>query len=208
MLAKELTARLDELSQKLDAPCGLVSAGEMTREDEWAAYRQVEKALRGLSTDLEDTHARQRDSLLSYCLMRQSICARHLQQAEDELRLLNAALEMAERSKDEVQLARCLASFGLASAEAGDLSEGRALLHCATTLFTASNTYDHVQGLGWATIMRGDLEKLANDQPAAREAYLQAIAILKPIGNWSGVRRAKQRLVELEDDSAASSNAP
>jgi hypothetical protein len=99
--------------------------------------------------------------------------------------------------------------LGLALARTGNHSEGRALLHRAITSFTAGDTYDHVQGLRWAFIIRGDLEKLANDRPAAREAYLQALAILELINNWSGVRRAKQRLMELkDDDSTASSNTP
>ncbi len=201
-ISKELTVRLDELRQALDAPCDLVSAGEMTRQDEWAAYRQVEEALRGFPADLSSSHARPRDSLLSYCLMRQSICARYLAQTEEELRLLHDALEIAERSRDEIQIARCLASLGLALAGTGDLSEGRVLLDRATTLFELGNTFDYTQGLGWTAIMRGDLEKLANDPPAAREAYAQALAILEPLNNQSGVKRAKQRLVELKDNNS------
>jgi hypothetical protein len=51
-----------------------------------------------------NTHVRRRDFLLSYCLMRQSVCARYLQQPEEEVRLLYAALGMAERSGDEINL--------------------------------------------------------------------------------------------------------
>ncbi len=196
--SKKLTAKLDELEQEMGAPCALVSSGKMTREEEWAVYRQVEKELGGLSMDSADAQTHRRDCLVSYCLMRQSYCARNLGLAEEELRLLYAALEMAERSKDEVQRGRCLASLGSAIAGAGNVTEGRVLLHSATALFRAGHTYDYVQGLGWAFIMRGDLEKQANDQATARKAYLEALTILKPIGNQSGVRRAEHRLVELD----------
>lgn len=176
-------------------------------------YQQAEARLLALKIPVGDANYVQVQRVLAYCLMRQGNLLRQLGHPAEAMALSEREIAAARASGDPITLARSLMSTGANHIVAGRVEQGMGLLQEARMLFESGDSYDHKQGVGWCWILQADVINagLAPGEPMqVIEAAANALAILLPIENWSGVARAyAARAVALErlgDHQAAQSD--
>ncbi len=156
---------------------------------------------------------RSRDKVLAYALMRHANVLRqtgdlNVAKAQDE-----AGLDAARRNGDSLAIGRILLSMAgtaFASAEQ-DVAFDR--MAEARSAFDDGTSDDHIQGAGWTWVLEADAVNagLAEGGPdQAIAATEQALALLRPIGNWPGVARAleaKAHALDARGDAEAALGA-
>jgi hypothetical protein len=111
---------------------------------------------------------------------------------------------------DQLTLARSLMSNGTNLIVGGEVERGLSMVEEAHSLFEAGDSDDFKQGLGWYWILQADLMNAGLIDGQASEVVLaadQALTILSPLQNWTGVARAyaarAQAYESVGDEAAA-----
>jgi hypothetical protein len=174
-------------------------AGDLDRAT--AIVEEVLADLRDLGA-LENPDAeRRRNGILAFGLMREANIARQLGDPDRARSVDLEALEIA-RSADGLALGRCLLSLTASDMASGRSDEGFGHLDEARKVLATGDSSDHVQALGWSWILTADVANAGLGDAGEDEAItaaLEALRILRPIGNWAGAARALQALAATED---------
>jgi tetratricopeptide (TPR) repeat protein len=156
-------------------------------------YRAVEARLDAIDEAQEHAAHTEKQRVLAYCLMRQGNILRQTGDLQEARELGEREMAAARKAADELTLARSLMSNGTNLLASGEIERGLGLVEESRSLFEKGEGYDCKQGLGWYWILRADLGNagLVGEQPTeVVDAAEQALEVLLPLENWSGVARA------------------
>ncbi len=171
---------------------------DFDRQKELETYQQVETllvSLSGLSPEME----RERDRVLAYCLLRIDDTLIRLGAMDNDAALerTREALETAERSEDQTQIARCALAYGTRLLNAERLPEAEEQFSRVILMAEEHPDNEDIQQvLGWAFLVRAHilLGKSLYDQ--AIHVLKEAIAVLAPIKNYAGLARANKLMAQ------------
>jgi len=158
-----------------------------------SAYRAVEAKIETLALTPNHPAFKEQQRVLAYCLMRQANLLRQMGEMQEAEVVSERELAAARASAHDITLARSLMSRGATALARGEINSGLGLVEKARALFAAGESYDHKQGLGWYWILQADLGNAGIIQGGLSkvfDAVNQAITILLPLKNWTGVARA------------------
>lgn len=160
------------------------------RGDHARALAAYERALVALDRLLRSASVQR---LRAYALMRAANVLNELDRLDEALACSERALVAAQRSEDEITLGRAQLAQAAVQLTRRETEQGLLMLHAAAETFTRGDSRDHREGLGWVHIIQADLRLLGlvRSEPAEIVARAeQALALLRPLANWSGVDRA------------------
>ena len=170
---------------------------DSNHEVELQRYQEVKDyllSLSGLPSDL----TQERDRILSYCLMRIDNVLVELGDSTDAVNRAREALDVAKRSGNPIQLARCALAYGTRLLNVGDLSSAESQFKLVNELAEKyPNDKDIQQTLGWALIVRGHILN-------GKSLYTQALKVLKEaeeiclsIDNYAGLAQVNGLLAQV-----------
>ena len=178
-------------------------------EEALAVYREVENELDALDISAGQITYSEVQRVKAYCFLRQGNVLRQTDRAQEALGVGHRELEAARASGDELTLARSLMSNGTNLIVAGEIDRGLVMVEESRSLFEAGASDDFRQGLGWYWILIADLGNaglLEAKETDVVHAADQALEILLPLENWTGIARAyaaRAQAYEQSGDVAA-----
>lgn len=165
-------------------------------QQELDTYKDVRKVLESL-TDLSQDLEKERNRVLSYCLMRIDDTLGALGNTKDAVERMREALQFAQKSESSVQIARCFLALGGRLASDGIVEEAEACWEQALVLAEDNSEKDMQQIVGWTLIVKGHFLSLKGETKAALETIRRAEAVSEAINNYSGVARANEAMIKL-----------
>ena len=141
--------------------------------------------------------SKERDRVMAYCLMRIDDALVRLGDEEFAVERAQEALQMAERSEDVVQIARCKMMLGARLMGIGKISEGDKYYGEVIKKHYDSDDIDLKQAVGWTLLARGHLLIAKSLYNQAKLVFENAIGILRDIENWAGLRSAYSGLSKV-----------
>ncbi len=160
------------------------------------AYTTAKSEL--LSLEISDSDLRkEKDRVLAYCLMRIDDTLVRLGDEEYTIERAQEALQIAERSEDVVQIARCKMMLGARLMGIGKISEGEKYYGEVIKEHYESDDRDLKQVVGWTLLARGHLLKAKSLHNQAKAVLENAIGILSDIDNWAGLASAYSALSQV-----------
>lgn len=161
--------------------------------DTYKDARRVLESLTDLSQDLE----KERNRVLSYCLMRMDDTLVALGNTKDAVGRMREALQFAQKSESSVQIARCFLALGGRLASDGIVEEAEACWEQALVLAEDNNEKDMQQIVGWTLIVKGHFLNLKGETITALETIRRAEVVFEAIDNYAGVARANEAMTKL-----------
>jgi tetratricopeptide (TPR) repeat protein len=171
--------------------------GRLEHDNRWAEALAIYQSAGAEADALELARAHPAyaagQKLRAYLYLREANALRALGRPAEAAPLAEQELTAAMASRDGLTIARAMLSLGTTCLVSGEPERGLKLIADARPMFEHGDDFDHRQGLGWWHIIQADLSQ-AGLAPTGPEAALehadQALAILRPLGNWPGVARA------------------
>ncbi|NIQ08016.1 MAG: hypothetical protein GWO20_20570 [Candidatus Korarchaeota archaeon] len=147
------------------------------------------EALHSLPTYLE----KERKRVLSYCLLRIDNVLVTKGDAPESVERMKNALEVARKSGDEVQIARCSLALGTRLASAGAMDKAIEFWRKAREL-AKNRPEDTMQQIaGWTLISEAHfLQHMKKKYNEALDKLSRAESILEAINNYAGVARVNK----------------
>ena len=176
------------------------------RQKELAAYKEAKSILEELDVSTPEER-RERDRVLSYCLMRIDETLINLGDDERGEERAREALELAIQSENKVQIARCHLSLGIRILSKGRVPEAEDQFRQIHKLSQEDKSEDMQQVLGWMFIVRTHIllgKSLYNQALAIAE---HAAGILASIKNYAGLAAANKALARVHESLGNSSKA-
>ena len=158
---------------------------------ELATYNRARSILlsfTNLSTNLE----KERNRVLSYCLMRIDNTLGILGDTEDTIVRATKALEIAELSEDVLQIARCHLALGFRLSTKGQMMEANEHFQKVFEITKDQDSEDMLQLLGWALIAKGNILMKEGSYSKSLRALEEAESILLNIHNFAGIARVNE----------------
>lgn len=202
-------AALTELEQRTDE-----ALGRLEQNGQWAEalarYQAAGAELEALGIPRRDPAHKAARRLRAFLYLREANALRALGRHAEARPLADAELSAAMASGDRLSIARAMFSLGSTCVANGEIERGLKLLADAGPMFAHHDDPEHRQGLGWWHIIQADLSNMGVSRTPPDEALKEAdaaLAILRPLENWSGVARAHQAragaLTRLEQPAEA-----
>lgn len=170
---------------------------DSNHEVELQRYQEVKDyllSLSGLPSDL----TQERDRILSYCLMRIDNALVELGDSNDAVGRAREAYDVAQRSGNAIQLARCALAYGTRLLNVGDLSAAESQFKLVYKLADKyPNDKDIQQTLGWALIVRGHILSGKSLYTQALEVLKEAEEICLAIDNYAGLAQVNSLLAQV-----------
>jgi tetratricopeptide (TPR) repeat protein len=162
---------------------------DLTYEEAMRRWKEAEEKLLGMSGNLSEQDLKERDRILSYCLLRQ-----YVDEPLQNLRKMLRCLEYALRSGDKVQIMRAYGSLSGASRNCKDFAHAHIYLEKQMEIMESfsdveKTTYDVQQGYGWYHIFWARLHFDKNRYEECLRDLDNAEPILDRIDNYAGMRR-------------------
>lgn len=171
-----------------------------------AAYHKSRIKLVSL-TNLSEAEERNRNRVLAYCLMRIDDALFSKGDTADAVNRTQEALSLAQRSEDEVQIARCQLTLGARLMNQGKIAEAEEHYRGILTTHMNSEDEDLIQVVGWTLITRGHLLNAKSLHDQALFVLLDAENRLKSIDNFAGIAAANELLVKVYSNLGWSEDA-
>lgn len=193
---EEIFSKLKQAEEKIESTLWQ-AVKDSDHEVELQHYEEVRKFLLSLSK-LPSDLAQERDRILSYCLMRIDNTLVELGDSTNAVDRAREAFDVAQRSGNDVQLARCSLAYGTRLLNSGDLSAGESQFELVYKLAERNlDDKDIQQTLGWALIVRGHILN-------GKSLYNQALTVLEEaeeiclsIDNYAGIARVNELLIQV-----------
>jgi len=171
-------------------------------------YHAVETDLDALSISPDHPAYSECQRVLAYCLLRQSNILRQMGQTSEAQELGEREMNAARASGDQLTLARSLMSNGTNLIVGGEVERGLSMVEEARSHFETDDNDEFKQG--WYWVLQAELMNAGLIDGQASEVVLaanQALTILSPLQNWTGVARAyaarAQAYESIGDEAAA-----
>ncbi len=155
-------------------------------EKELETYEAVKTNLVAL-TDLSPISEKERDRVLAYCLMLIDEALVKMNQVEGAVQRAKEALEIAERSEDVPQIARCSLQYGMRLLNSGQIAEAEDQFQYVYELTKSREDPEMREILGWMLLVRGHILNGKSLYNQALHVLQEAESILKPISNYVGL---------------------
>ena len=175
-------------------------------QKELSAYEEIRKNLESF-TDLKVEHSKERDQVLSFCLLRIDNTLVGLGDNEGSVDRMREALKVAERSGSEIQIARCRLSLGARLQNQGQISEGDQMWGEILESHLNSKDKDLQQVVGWTLISRAYLLKAKSLPEQAITVAQEAEMRLKSIDNFAGLAAVYGIMSQVYVDLGQDGNA-
>lgn len=169
-------------------------------------YEQMQTRLSILS-DLPPELEKERNRVLSYCLMRIDDALVALGDDENAVERAKEALEIAEKSMNPVQIARCALALGTRLLNKGNITESEEQFRRVYDLAQRHKDADMQQVLGWTFIVRGHILNGKSLYDQALVVLKDAEAILESIDNYAGIAQANELMATVYSNLGDSSNS-
>ncbi|MGH2521765.1 MAG: hypothetical protein ACRDH2_04595 [Anaerolineales bacterium] len=188
----DLAARLREIEEKTDA-----ALGPLEQEGQWAealaVYQSAGGEVDALQIPKSNPAYKDAQRLRAYLYLREANALRALERYAEAEPLANRELDAAMASGDGLSIAQAMFSFGASCLANGEVERGLKFLADSKPMFEHHADVEHRQGLGWWYLIQADIRNagLVADAPEAALGFARdALEILRPLENWSGVARA------------------
>ncbi|MFX0115575.1 MAG: hypothetical protein ACFFB3_13585 [Candidatus Hodarchaeota archaeon] len=165
-------------------------------QQELDAYKDAREMLVSL-TDLPLDLEKERNRVLSYCLMRMDNTLVSIGETKGSVRRMREALEIAHKSESLLQITRCSLALGARLASAGLFEEAEDCWNQVLAEAEGHTEIDVQQVVGWTLITKGHFLNLRGQVKDALEIVKQAETLSETIGNWAGVAKANELMVEI-----------
>ncbi|MHA2373042.1 MAG: hypothetical protein ACXAEB_08500 [Candidatus Thorarchaeota archaeon] len=175
-------------------------------QKELSAYEEIRKNLESL-TDLNVEQSRERDRVLSFCLMRIDNTRFGLGETDGSVDRMREALKVAERSGSELQIARCRLSLGARLQNQGQISKGDQMWSEILDSHLNRKDKDLQQVVGWTLISRAYLLKAKSLPEQAITVAQDAEIRLKRIDNFAGLAAVYGIMSQVYVDLGQDGNA-
>ncbi|UCG01557.1 MAG: hypothetical protein JSW11_18330 [Candidatus Heimdallarchaeota archaeon] len=193
---EEILGKLRRAEDKIESALWQ-AVKDSNHEEELQLYKEVRDFLLSL-LNLQSDLAQERDRILSYCLMRIDNTLVELGDNTNAVDRAREAFEVAQRSGNDVQLARCSLAYGTRLLNSGDLPAAESQFKLVYELAERyPNDKDIQQTLGWALIVRGHILN-------GKSLYTQALTVLEEaegiclsIENYAGIAQVNGLLVQV-----------
>ncbi|NHI83089.1 MAG: hypothetical protein EAX81_02125 [Candidatus Thorarchaeota archaeon] len=161
------------------------------------AYQEVKEKLEGYKK-LPENIEKERDRVLSYCLMRLDEALSNSGENANAIERAIYALEVAKRSKDAVQIARCHLALGIRLLNRGKISEAEKNWRYVFKLAEKrKEDNDMRQVLGWTLFAQAHVVNSKSLYNQAYELLLRAREILADIENYAGLAAIYKLLAQV-----------
>ncbi|MBD3190800.1 MAG: hypothetical protein GF308_09160 [Candidatus Heimdallarchaeota archaeon] len=198
--------KIKEAEEKIEVALWL-AAEDLNFQKELETYRQVKENLLSL-TDLSNEMEKERNRVLSFCLMRIDNSLGNLGHSEKAVERTKEALNVAEKSEDLLAISRCLLALGTRLIEQGEIEEAEKHFNKIFTIAENNpQNKDIQQTKGWTLITKGHF---AHKMGICEEALVElrkAEEILRAINNYAGIAQANELMakvyLEMEDPANA-----
>ena len=192
----EILSKLKQAEEKIESALWQ-AVKDSNHEVELQMYEEVRDYLLSLS-ELPSDLTQERDRILSYCLMRIDNVLVELDDSANTVDRAKEAFDIAQRSRNDVQLARCSLNYGIRLLSSGDLPAAESQF---TLVYKLAERYpndkDIQQTLGWTFIVRGHILN-------GKSLYTQALTVLEKaeeiclsIDNYAGIARVNGLLAQV-----------
>jgi len=192
---KEILKKLQDAETKIENAMWQALKDSNFKE-ELNSYKQVKMFLTSLS-NLPDHIEKERNRILSYCLMRMDNAFVELGDKDKAVERTKEALEIAKKSENIVQIARCSLAYGTRLLNNDMYVQAEEQF---TKVINIAEQYPEdveiQQVLAWTYIIRGHIL-------LGKSLYKQAVKVLEDaekiclsINNYVGIAKANQLLVQ------------
>ena len=177
-------------------------------EDYEKALEVYKIAKKNLESIDDSDSQKERNRVLSYCLMRINDAMEHLDQSDGSIERAEKSLRLAEESEDAVQILRSKLALGVNYLNQGDLQKAES--YFTDIILQTQNETDNqdvIQVYGWTLIVRVNILLGKSLYNQAKELALQSLAVLSGINNYAGQRTAcslLSRIYQIEGNSEQS----
>jgi tetratricopeptide (TPR) repeat protein len=155
--------------------------------------RQILEALSKLSPALEKAKNR----VLAFCLMRIDDALVSAGDTSESVARMKDALEVAQRSEDQVQIARCLLALGARLASAGSNAEAEEYWGKALSIAEGHAERDMQQIVGWTLITKAHFLTRSGRNEEALKVLQNAERTLEAIDNFAGIANADTLIADI-----------
>jgi tetratricopeptide (TPR) repeat protein len=188
---EELLIKLKEAEETIES--AIWQAGkDSDYEKELSNYKQVKSFLASLG-ELPHNIEKERNRILSYCLMRMDNALAELGDEEKAVDRAEEALKLAEKSEDVVQIARASLAYGTRLLNNGEITEAEMQFG---RVIRMSEDYpdnrDIQQVFAWSLIVRGHILNGKSLYNQALKLLEEAEEICFSIDNYAGIGQANQ----------------
>jgi tetratricopeptide (TPR) repeat protein len=161
------------------------------------AYLSAKEILEGLN-DLSPNIQRERDKALSYCLMRTDEALVNMGKEDGTINRLKESLDLAEKSEDSVQIARCHFAIGIRLLNQGDIPEAESNWREVFRLAEGHDDNEEMQQvLGWTLLARAHVVNAKSLYKQAHAILLTAETKLISIKNYAGLAAVHNLLAQV-----------
>ncbi|NHJ12485.1 MAG: hypothetical protein EAX95_02360 [Candidatus Thorarchaeota archaeon] len=161
------------------------------------AYQEVGTRLEsfeGLPLEIQ----RERDRVLSYCIMRLDEALSNSGDNSDTIKRVMHALDLAEKSENAVQIARCHLALGVRLLNQGKIPEAEENWRQVFRLSEGREDEDDMQQvLGWTLLARAHVVNAKSLYSQAYGLLLRARGILHAINNFAGLAAVHKLLAQV-----------
>ncbi len=203
---KSLLEKIKEAEEKIEIALW-IAVEDSDFSKELKAYEKVKAELNSL-TNLPDKIEKERNRVLSFCLMRIDNTLVNLEDTENAVKRTKDALAIAEKSENPLAIARCLLAYGNRLIGKGEIEEAEKQF---TKVFDlAENNPDEEdiqQTKGWALIVKGHLAFKLELYDQALSELRKSEEILKTIDNYAGIAQANELMAIVYQDLSDTDNA-
>ncbi|MFX1368148.1 MAG: hypothetical protein ACFFAY_06105 [Promethearchaeota archaeon] len=162
--------------------------------DAYLSARTILEGLKDLTPDLQ----KERDRALSYCLMRTDEAMVNMGMEDATMKRLTESLELAKKSEDPVQIARCHFALGIRLLNQGKIPEAESSWRKVFRLAEGHENDDEMQQvLGWALLARAHVVNAKSLYKQAHALLLSAEAKLISIENYAGLAAVHNLLAQV-----------
>ena len=166
-------------------------------EQELQEYEKAKKALESIDVNAGELK-RERDRVLSYCLMRINDALENLERSDGSIERAEESLRLAEESEDRVQILRSKLALGVALLNSGRLNDAeRFFTDIILETKDESQNRDVIQVYGWTLIVRVNILLGKSLYSQAKELANRALSVLSGIENYAGLRTVHSLLARI-----------
>jgi tetratricopeptide (TPR) repeat protein len=186
---KEIEISIDDAMWK--------SLKDEDHKQELQAYEKAKKALESIDVSVGEVK-RERDRVLSYCLMRINDALKNLERSDGSIERAEESLRFAEESKDRVQILRSKLALGVALLNSGRINDAERLF--ADIILHTKDEFQNrevIQVYGWTLIVRVNVLLGKSLYSQAQELANQALDVLSGIENYAGLRTVHSLLARI-----------
>lgn len=173
---------------------------------ELATYEEVKSLLLSFS-NLSPVLEKERNRVLSYCLMRIDNALGILGDTDNAVARAEEALEIATRSEDALQIARCSLALGVRLSEKGQMKEANDQFSRVIDITQDQENEEMQQLLGWTLIVKGNMLMKEGLYSESLEVLEKAESILQSIRNYAGIAQVNEIMASVYQQLGDSKNS-